>query len=256
MNYYKNIFSLKNKLVFIVGGSGLIGKDTIKCLINYKARVINLDIKKFHNFKNNEFFDCSDTQNLEENYLRIVKKYGIPDVLINCSYPRTFDWKFNTFQTIKKESFNTNLQNHLNSYVLLSILTANLMKNKKRKGSIILLGSIYGVVGQDTEIYNNTGIKENITYSVIKGGVTNFTKQMASYYGKFNIRINCICPGGIIDKINSKNKIFIKNYKKRVPLKRLAKSREIANVILFFSSDASSYVTGNIMMVDGGWTSI
>ena len=111
MNYYKNIFSLKNKLVFIVGGSGLIGKDTIKCLINYKARVINLDIKKFHNFKNNEFFDCSDTQNLEENYLRIVKKYGIPDVLINCSYPRTFDWKFNTFQTIKvrkaRKSFKT-----------------------------------------------------------------------------------------------------------------------------------------------------
>ena len=59
-----------------------------------------------------------------------------------------------------------------------------------------------------------------------------------------------------IYKINSNNKIFIKNYKKRVPLKRLAKSREIANVILFFSSDASSYITGNIMMVDGGWTSI
>ena len=256
MNYYKNILSLKKKLVFIVGGSGLIGKDTIKCLVSYKAKVVNLDIKKFHNFKNNEFFDCSDTKNLEENYLKIIKKYGIPDVFINCSYPRTFDWKLNTFQNIKKESFNTNLQNHLNSYVLLSILTANLMKNKKRKGSIVLLGSIYGVVGQDTEIYNNTGMNENITYSVIKGGVTNFTKQMASYYGKFNIRINCICPGGIIDKINSNNKIFIKNYKKRVPLKRLAKSREIANVILFFSSDASSYITGNIMMVDGGWTSI
>ncbi len=130
------------------------------------------------------------------------------------------------------------------------------MKRKRKKGSIILLGSIYGVVGQDTQIYINTGMSENIAYSVIKGGITNFTKQMASYYGKFNIRINCICPGGVQDKINTKNKNFIKNYRKRVPLKRLAKSEEIANVILFFSSDASSYVTGNIMMVDGGWTSI
>ena len=256
MNYYKNIFSLKKKLVFIIGGSGLIGSQTIKCLSTYHAKIINLDIKKNKITKYNEFFDCTDKDNLEINYLKIIKKFGVPDILINCSYPKTVDWKNNSFGKVKNVSFNINLQNHLNSYILLSTLTGNLMKSKKKAGSIILLGSIYGVVGQDVEIYKNTKIRENITYSVIKGGIVNFTKQMASYYGKYNIRVNCICPGGVRDKINSKNKNFIKNYKKRVPLKRLAESNEIANVILFFSSDASSYVTGNIMMVDGGWTSI
>jgi len=256
MNYFKKITSLKNKLVFVIGGTGLIGKETIKSLIDCNSKVINLDIKKLNKNKFNEFFDCTDEKNIKKNYLNIVKKHGVPDILINCSYPKTSEWKNNNFEKIDIKDFNLNTKNHLNSYVILSILTANLMKKKRKKGSIILLGSIYGVVGQDTQIYINTGMSENIAYSVIKGGITNFTKQMASYYGKFNIRINCICPGGVQDKINTKNKNFIKNYRKRVPLKRLAKSDEIANVILFFSSDASSYVTGNIMMVDGGWTSI
>ena len=78
----------------------------------------------------------------------------------------------------------------------------------KKQGSIIFLGSIYGVVGQDLNIYMGTGIRENLSYSIIKGGLVNFTKQMASYYGKHNIRVNCICPGGIIDKVNSKIKNF------------------------------------------------
>lgn len=256
MRYYKNIFSLKNKTVFIIGGSGLIGNQTVKCLSTYKAKIINLDIKKNNNCHYNVYFDCTNKNNLEKNYLKITKKFGVPDILINCSYPKSIDWKDNSFAKLKSESFNINLQNHLNSYVLLSRITGNLMKNKKIKGSIILLGSIYGVIGQDIEIYKNTKMRENLTYSVIKGGITNFTKQMASYYGKYNIRVNCICPGGVKDKINSKNKNFIKNYKKRVPLKRLADSKEIANTILFFSSEASSYITGNIMMVDGGWTCI
>ena len=130
------------------------------------------------------------------------------------------------------------------------------MKVKKIKGSIVLLGSIYGVLGQDLSIYKKTNIKENIAYSVIKGGIVNFTKQMASYYGNYQIRVNCICPGGVLDKVNKKNKNFIKNYTSKVPLKRLASNKEIATTILFLSSDASSYVTGTTLMVDGGWSSI
>ena len=90
----------------------------------------------------------------------------------------------------------------------------------------------------------------------IVNSLINLTKQMASYYGKYNIRVNCICPGGVRDKINSKNKNFIKNYKKRVPLKRLAKPIEIASVNLFLSSEASSYIAGTAIIVDGGWTCI
>ena len=90
------------------------------------------------------------------------------------------------------------------------------MKSKKKTGSIILLGSIYGVVGQDVEIYKNTKIRENITYSVIKGGIVNFTKQMASYYGSYDIRVNSLCAGGLEGHVAGKSKkqdnIFVENY--------------------------------------------
>ncbi len=256
MNYYKNIFSLKGKLAYVIGGSGLIGKETINCLKTYKAKVINLDIKTLKGKYINEYFDITDDFNLEKKFLAIVKKHGIPDIFINCSYPRNKDWNKNTFTDITKNYLNLNIKNQLNSGVLTSVMVANLMKNKKKQGSIIFLGSIYGVVGQDLNIYEGTGMRENLSYSIIKGGLVNFTKQMASYYGKHNIRVNCICPGGIIDRVNSKNKKFLNNYSRKVPLKRLAKSKEISNAILFFSSKASSYITGHTMMVDGGWTCI
>mgnify|MGYP001324713106 FL=1 len=127
------------------------------------------------------------------------------------------------------------------------------MVKKNISGSIIQLSSIYGIVGQNLEIYKGTKMAESMSYSVIKGGINNLTRQMASYYGKYNIRINSVCAGGVFDY---QNKLFLKNYKKIVPLKRLAKTDEIASTVAFLSSDASSYITGSMIMVDGGWTAI
>ena len=128
------------------------------------------------------------------------------------------------------------------------------MVKSKKKGTIVQLSSIYGIVGQDLSIYLGTDMKESMSYSVIKGGINNLTRQMSSFYGKFNIRVNSLCPGGVKDI--SQNKLFIKSYNKKVPLKRLAQPSEIAMAALFLSSDASSYITGTMFMVDGGWTSI
>ena len=133
MNYYKNIFSVKNKTVFIIGGSGLIGKETSNCLLEHGAKIVNLDIRKNNKLKNNVFFDCSDSKNLKDNYLSIIKKFGTPKILINCSYPKTSDWNKNTFSELNEESFHKNLKSHLNSYILLSRITANIMKVKKSK---------------------------------------------------------------------------------------------------------------------------
>ena len=134
------------------------------------------------------------------------------------------------------------------------------MVKNKIAGSIIQLSSIYGLVGQDQNVYENTEIKENLSYSVIKGGIINLTRQMASYYGKFNIRVNSLCPGGIEGHIagvkSNQDLNFIKQYSKKTPLKRLGKSEEVASVALFLSSEAASYVTGSTLIVDGGITSI
>ena len=134
------------------------------------------------------------------------------------------------------------------------------MINKKIEGSIIQLASTYGIVGQDIELYKGTNLKENSIYSALKGGIITQTKQMASYYGKFGIRINSISPGGIEGKIAGKravqSKIFRDKYSKKTPLNRMGKASDIAPAIIFLSSDASSYITGENIVIDGGWTII
>ena len=124
---------------------------------------------------------------------------------------------------------------------------------EQQSGSIINLGSIYGVLGSDFTIYDGTKMTMPMAYSAIKGGIVNLTRYLASYFGKHNVRVNNICPGGIFD---SQEPIFVRNYEHRVPLKRMGRPEEIASAVLFLASDAASYITGATIMVDGGWTAI
>ena len=130
------------------------------------------------------------------------------------------------------------------------------MKKLKKTGSIIQLGSIYGLQGQDMNLYKNTNIKENVSYSIIKGGIINFTRQMASYYGKYKIRVNNICPGGVknIKDKNQKSKNFMNRYNSKNPLGEMATTSDIASAVLFLSSETSSHITGQTLIIDGGMT--
>ena len=256
MNKYKNKFSLDGKTAFVLGGSGKIGSEILNALIDFDAKVISLDIAKPNSekaiFKN---FDVTNLDKIEDSVDSLIDEFSCPHIFINCSYPRTSDWPSNSFEQISLESFRKNIDLHLNSYAWLAKIFANKMKQSKTKGSIIQLGSIYGAVGQDLNIYKNTEMKENMTYSIIKGGIHNLTRQMSSYYGKYAIRINTICSGGIIDKDNQ-DKQFIQNYSNHVPLRRMGDASEIASTVVFLAADASSYITGSTLVVDGGWTAI
>ncbi len=249
------------KIAFVVGGSGLIGSEVINSLIKEKFKVINIDLKKRKNSKYSEIFQKLNLKknSYEKDLLNIIKKFGLPDVFINCAYPKTRDWEKSTFKKITYKSIEENIKINLITSCLSARLIAEESIKKKKKCSIVLLSSIYGLVGQDLSIYKNTNIKENVTYSVIKGGLINFTRQMAAYYSRYGIRINSVCPGGVIDKKNIKKKkykIFLKNYSSRVPIGRLANPDEIAKPIIFLSSQNSSYITGINLLVDGGWTTI
>ncbi len=256
MKYLKKFLN-KNKTAFIVGGSGFIGKEVAKAIMESKAKVINLDIvnnlKKFKSIKF-EKFDCSKINELEKSFERILKKYGSPDIFVNCSYPRSHDWSDNSFSKVNLQTYKKNVDIHLNSYVWLAKSVAEKMMKRKKGGSIIQFSSTYGLVGQTMKIYKGTNIRESMTYSVIKGGISNLTRQMASYYGKYNVRVNSICPGGIQAKYMSEK--FVKNYNSVVPLGRLGQTSDVASAVLFLSSDASSYITGTDFLIDGGWTSI
>jgi len=109
------------------------------------------------------------------------------------------------------------------------------------------------VVGPDFSVYKNTSMTSSIIYSAVKGGIVNLGRYLASYFGKYNIRVNTVCPGGVLD---GQNEIFLKNYSNKTPLGRMASAEEVASTVLFLASDASSYITGATIMVDGGWTAI
>ncbi len=254
---------LKNKKAFIIGGSGLIGRSIIKSFLKNKAKVYNLDLKRINlNNKNYYFesFDCTDLDNIKKNIEMLIKKYGLPDIFINASYPRTKDWSKNSFKSIKLKSLQQNINMFMNSYAWSAKCIADKMISNSKKKSIILIGSIYGKVGQNTFNYVGTEMKENYSYSIIKGGIDSATRQMASYYGKYNIRVNNLCPGALISHVaglsKRQNKKFIDNFIRLNPIKRLGKADEVANVALFLGSDLSSYITGQSIYVDGGYTII
>lgn len=258
MNYLKK-FELSGKTAFVTGGVGLIGTEVTKALADAGAKVVILDINKekakklLKSLENAEFeeFDTTDLAKIDQAIDRLRLKYGKIDIWVNTAYPRTPDWGGEP-EKISLQSWRKNVDMHLNSYCWISRKVCLIMREQKG-GSLINFGSIYGVVGNNFNIYEDTPMSPPPEYPAIKGGVINFDRYLASYFGSDNVRINTICPGGIFD---NQNPVFVKNYSKNTPLKRMGKPEEIASSVLFLASDAASYITGATLMVDGGWTAI
>ena len=264
---YKNYFNLNGKNAYVIGGAGLIGQEIVIGLSSFGAitHILDIDREKGKNLEkklrlqklnvNYIYFDCTKI-NLNNKIHKLFSKFGLPNIMINTSYPRSSNWANSNFEDISFNTLKENIEKNLLPYSWLPKIFADIMKLNKINGTIINIGSIYGVVGQNLNYYNNTKMKENMIYTLIKGALINHTKQMASYYGKYGIRINAVCPGGIKGSISGKNvkqdNKFIRRYIKKTPLKRMAIPEDIANVILFLSSEASSYITGQAVNVDGG----
>ena len=121
------------------------------------------------------------------------------------------------------------------------------------RGSIINISSIYGVVGNDPTIYLDTDMKQPATYTFVKAGMINFTRYLANYYGKQGVRSNCISPGGYFD---NQPEAFVDEYNKRVPVGRMLDNEDIKGAVVYLASDASEYVNGHNLLVDGGGTAV
>ena len=249
------------KNIYILGGNGLIGKELVKLYANEDVKIIVLDIvNKNFSKKNKKIkflrFDCTKNKITQKKLNEIFYNNGKPDIFINCTYPATKFWSKSSINNFDYTLFKKNIEAHMNSYVWIAKIVANEMK-KYNNGSITLLGSIYGPLAQDPSIYEDTGIDDNYTYPVIKAGILGATKQLASFYGKYNIRVNCICPGGIKGHVKGTKKKqtikFQKKYLAKTLLNRFCKADEAAKACKFFSSDMASYVTGQTIFIDGGY---
>lgn len=242
---------LKNKVIIITGGSGLIGREIIKDIISKGGIAINVDIKVNTDLENRTIHaDITSEESINATIKLIYENFGKIDGLVNNAYPRTSDWG-NSFEEINYLSWQKNVDMQLNSvFLLIQKLAPYLIESK---GSVVNISSIYGVVGNDMSLYEDTKIKTAPAYSAIKGGLINFTRYLASYFGRKGVRFNCVSPGGIFD---NQDPIFVENYENKVPLARMGNPNDIAPSVSFLLSDEAKYITGQNLIVDGGWTAI
>ena len=214
--------------------------------------VINFDIHESGIDQITEI-ECEITNDLslKKSVNRLQDKYGKIDGLVNNAYPRTKDWGY-AFEDIKPESLRKNIDWQLNSHFILSQIVLEIMK-KQGSGSVVNIASTYGVVGNDFTVYEGTQMISPAAYSAIKGGIINLTRYLTSYYGKHNVRVNCVSPGGIFD---NQPEPFVKAYENKTPMKRMGSPDDIAPAVSFLLFGDAKYITGHNLIVDGGWIAI
>ncbi len=251
---------LKNKNVFITGGNGFFGKQISNAFLKQGSKVFILDIKKPKQKSKVTFFKTDITKEIHlKKVLHFIKKKRIQiDVLINgAARDHIPNKKIKNKEDLSLENFSEKVwAEDLNVGLTGSLLTTKILGSymaKKKKGVILNISSDLGIIAPNQEIYKNSNFIKPVSYSIIKHGIVGLTKYTASYWAKKNIRCNAIAPGGIY---NNQNKNFLKEIKKVIPIGRMAKKNEYNDLVLFLCSKSSSYLTGSVVVSDGGRTVI
>jgi NAD(P)-dependent dehydrogenase (short-subunit alcohol dehydrogenase family) len=259
----KNLFRIDERIAVVTGGGGKIGRAIVEGLATFGAKVYIADIdgeiadKYAADMKNSGFqvmavnLDIRNPRSISSCVERVMELSGRLDVWVNSAYPRTEDWGL-SLEKVSLESWRENVDGQMNGYSFCCREAAKAMR-PRGNGSIINLGSTYGIVGPDFSIYEGTDMTMPAAYAAIKGGIISLTRYLASYYGKDGIRVNCISPGGVE---NCYPEDFVKKYERKTILGRMTAPRDIAGAAIYLASDASLYVTGHNLTVDGGWTII
>ena len=258
---------MKNKVVVLTGSSGRLGTEYSNILSEAGAQMILVDkdsqkneklkkslIKKYNLKPLMLTVDISKQNEVEEMTKTIVKKYKKIDVLINNAFynPNQSKHSSSSFEKFPLDLWNEVLNVNLTGIFLCSQSIGKIMV-KQRKGVMVNISSVYGMVGADQRIYGNSNLNSPISYAATKGGIINLTKYLAAYWHRKNIRVNTLSLGGVKDELYM-SKQFIKNYSEKTMLGRMANKTEYDGALLFLCSEASSYMTGGNLVVDGGWT--
>ena len=267
-------FSLKDKVAVVTGGVGLLGTEFCKTLAEAGAAVIVVDLNGDAANKVADGLtqggykargiqtDITQPDSVNGMVDSVLSAFGRLDVLVNSA---ALDPKFDpdaaskgiapgAFEDYPLEQWNAALNVNLTGIFLVTQACVKPMIAQGKKGSIINICSTYGLNGPDQRIYIKDGKRvafKPVYYTTTKAGVMGFTKYLAAYYAETEIRVNALTPGGVF---NNHEEYFVKNYSAKTILGRMAKKDEMNGALLFLASDASSYMTGNNVIVDGGWT--
>ena len=252
-------FSLRDKVALVTGGAGLFGRQIVEAVAEAGAETYvasrNLEalekVAAEHRAKGETVTALQYDQGDEASILalrdEIVKRSGRIDVLVNNSVARPMKKGWDDDAAMFEHSM------HINATGIFLITRAmGEPMIEQQSGSIINISSMMGVVGVEHHNYRGTSMSGwSPDYFFHKGGMINFTRFCASYFGRFNVRVNCISPGGLF---NNQPEPFVTQYSERTQLGRMANDTDLKGVIVFLASDASLYVTGVNIPVDGGYT--
>jgi|TARA_B100001971_G_C18100940_1_gene488791 2-deoxy-D-gluconate 3-dehydrogenase len=274
--YQGTQFALSGKVAVVTGGCGLLGKEFAKALSSAGASVVIGDINAdklssvkdeiIRQFESSEVLsiplDVTNNQSISEFIDQIEKERGRIDILVNsAAIDPKFEKgselsEFTSFEKFPLTAWNESLEVNLTGAFQMTQAVCGVME-KAGKGSIINVGSNYGLVGPDQRLYKRKGETRQpykpVVYSVCKAALVGFTKYLAAYYAGTEIRVNMLTPAGVF---NNHEDEFVKKYSARTILGRMSEKEEYWGSIIFLASDASSYMTGSNLVVDGGWTNL
>jgi len=260
-------YDLKDKVVLLTGAAGKIGPQYAEILSECGANVVCLDLKEeeckqlekhlketYSTRPMRLSVDISQKLKVEQAVERVVKEYGKIDVLINNAAYEQLKHVINdqvlSFEDFPLEVWQSTIDVNLTGMFLCCQAVGKVMV-QQGYGVILNISSVYGVVAADQRIYGDSKLNSNVAYAATKSGVLNFTRYLASYWQGKNIRVNSLSPGGVF---NNQNEEFVKNYCYRTMLGRMADMDDLCAAMLYLISDASKFVTGFNLIVDGGWT--
>jgi NAD(P)-dependent dehydrogenase (short-subunit alcohol dehydrogenase family) len=254
-------FSLKGRIALVTAGAGpLFGSSISQALAEAGATVITASrsleanqqfadsLRAAGHDVHGMRFDLSDPDSIRQLHRDLIDRFGRLDVLVNSALTR--DGHIGRLENQNPEVW---LKAAGGDFSGLFLICQQFLPDMVRqgRGSIINISSIYGVVSNDPTIYEGTSMVQPPTYNFVKAGMINFTRYLACYYGKQGVRANCISPGGYFDH---QPQPFLDQYCRRVPVGRMLGNDDIQGAVVYLASDASEYVTGLNLMVDGGWT--
>jgi NAD(P)-dependent dehydrogenase (short-subunit alcohol dehydrogenase family) len=271
MSQYDRLFRLDDRVAVVTGGGGILGTEFCTGLAAYGAAVAVVDIDgeaaqelaqrldKDHEGKVIGIeCDVSNPDSVAEMVEQVVDTFGRIDVLHNNAATKSEDLDafFAPYETYSLEEWRKIMAVNLDGMFLVSQTIGGQMIEQDTGGSIIQTASIYGIVGPDERIYEGSHylgrqINNPAVYSASKGAVVALSRHLATTWAKHNIRVNTLIPGGVE---SGQNETFKEKYGNRVPMGRMADRHELVGALLFLASEASSYVTGQDVIIDGGLT--
>jgi NAD(P)-dependent dehydrogenase (short-subunit alcohol dehydrogenase family) len=241
---------LRDKVVVVTGGAGLLGRAFCQAISDSGGVAVVADLKEGTSAKVNfQRVDINDAGSLEELLDGVKRRYGRIDALVNNAYPRNANYG-RKLEEVTRADFCDNLALHLGGYFLASQKFIGFFRSQGH-GNIINMGSVYGYLAPRFELYQGTPMTMPVEYAVIKAGVLQLTKYLASYLAGQNIRVNAISPGGIED---GQPASFQKAYREFCSSKGMLETRDVCGALLFLLSDLSAFMNGQNLVIDDGFS--